>query len=154
MTRITILLAALVGLIATPALGASCDIQDLKCWGSGSKCNIKFLNDTGSKSGSGGGSGYDQSSRAATIKVQAQKDDGSKAGKNTLEILDQQSKTLNLDKKDDFAQIKVWPTSTTEKGRAGFVLKCDDVRNILTAGATCKVFMTKVRQVKDGQKYF
>ncbi len=141
--------ASTLGAGARPALAASasaCEITDLACWGAGTKCNIKFKNNTGDASG--GGISH-QKSLAATIRVLAIKTDGTRAGSNTLTILDKASGTLNLDKKADFSDVEVYVSSGQFPGR--MKIPCGEVRQILTADKACKIFV--VEHNHDGQLF-
>jgi hypothetical protein len=139
----TVLIVSAVFAATTPVLAQSaCDITDLSCWGSGKKCNIKFLNQTGKGSGAGG-SQYNQVSWAATIKVLAVKPNGTRAGSNSLSILAGQSKTINLDKKKGFDRIKVY-TTTAKKGT--MMIPCADIRATLTADNNCRIFADLVEE--------
>ncbi len=126
----------------------ACDITDLPCWGDNTKCNIKFKNNTGESSGSGGPN-YNQTSWVATIKVLAVKPDGNRAGSNSLTILAGQSKTINLDKKHGFDRIKVF---TTTAGKGNLYIPCNDIRAILAADKQCKIFA--VSRVIENTYYY
>jgi hypothetical protein len=138
----SVLLAGLISLVVPVAVSAAavCDITDLPCWGKGSKCNIKFSNNTGKASGSGGGTGYRQYSAAATTKVKAVKENGNRAGKNSLEILAGATGTLNLDKKSNFNGINI--VATTIDGTPEVTLTCEQVRQVLAGSGKCKLFIT------------
>jgi hypothetical protein len=118
-----------------PALAASsCDITDLSCWGPGKKCNIKFRNKTGLAGGSAAGE-HNQISRAATLRVSARKSNGNKAGSNVISITAGDNKTLNLDKKKDFVEIRLRSDSAQ-----AVTMSCDDIRATLKGSGKCDVF--------------
>jgi hypothetical protein len=125
----------LTGLISSAA-SAQCDLTGLECWGPHKKCNIKFKNETGMGSGSGGGTGHDQVSSVATIKVSARKGDNTRAGSNTLQIAAGANKTMNLDKKQGFDKIRI---ENVLGGRSP-KLTCDDIKKTLNGSGICKVF--------------
>ncbi|MBI1181682.1 MAG: hypothetical protein GC201_14115 [Alphaproteobacteria bacterium] len=137
--------ACLLG-AATLAAGpaeAACKIKDLSCWGKDSKCNIKFINNTGKEGGSSKGTEYDQETSATTIRVKTRDEDGKAVGNRTLDIPAGQSMTDNLDKKDGFQDIQVIPTSWPINAKDyAFVLSCDQIRTILSEGKNCKVFVS------------
>ncbi len=142
--KLTIPTVLLMTLMSS-AVYAQCDITDLSCWGSGKKCNIKFRNETGEASGSGGGSYLNQKSQVATIKVSARKADGTRAGSNTLKILAGDAKTMNLDKKKDFVRIKVQNTTNFSGATQVVNLDCQGVRQVLQGNGVCKVFWGCIR---------
>jgi hypothetical protein len=115
----------------------ACNISDLNCSKKGSTCNIKFHNNTGKSSGSGGPD-YKQSSWAATIKIEAVKYDGGRAGSNTIELMAGQSHTDNLDKKKNFNKLKIWSTSTSRSGEMH--IPCDEIHDVLVHKKDCKIF--------------
>lgn len=124
---------------ATPTAGADCDITDTKCHLNKGKCNIKFRNVTGKKSGSGGGTKLTQQSLAQQIRVKAIKDNDKAAG-NILNIEAASSKTMNIDKKyiKGFAKIRISaPTFDTVNG---VTMSCADVKAVLNGNGTCKIF--------------
>ncbi len=140
-----ILLTLLLGCSRTASAG-SCNIKGLDCWGSGSKCNIQFKNNTGESSGSGG-SLYNQKSFAVTIKVHGILN-GSKTG-NKLEILAGDAKHKNLDnlvKKEGFDSIEIEQTSASsllDYQRNKVKRKCVDIKKTLNGNGTCKVLSEK-----------
>jgi hypothetical protein len=130
----TALVASAVVAGTAPALAAStCDITDLSCWGPGKKCNIKLRNKTGLAGGSGAGE-HNQISRAATLRVSARKPDGEKAGSNVITITAGDNKTLNLDKKTDFSEIRITAFDT-----AKVTMGCADIRGTLKGSGRCDV---------------
>ncbi len=150
--RILLTPFTLVALLATaPAVAVgACDISDLPCWGDDTKCNIKIINNTGKSSGSGG-THFNQTSWAVTIKAKALMPNGTRAGSNTLEILAGQSKTLNLDKKDGFDRLEIF----TSTGKGGNVtIQCDDIREILENDKNCKVLVDRSEKHGDTYYYF
>lgn len=130
-------LALTTGLMA-PAASASCDISATKCAVNGGKCNIKFRNQTAASSGSGGGTGLNQTSAAQTVKVKAIKDNGNKAG-NALTINAGASNTMNIEKKanKNFAKIRI--TSPSMATVDGVTMSCADVQAVLDGNGTCKI---------------
>ncbi len=129
----------LTAMMATTAFAEPCDLTGLDCWGPHKKCNIKFKNLTGLDHGAGGGTGYEQVTYAATIKISARKADGSRAGKNSLSILAGADNTLNLDKKENFADIRI--ERKTGYGFKTARLRCNDVKSTLNGDGLCKVFV-------------
>ncbi len=134
---------AIVGFLLTAwmapvAFAGKCDLTDLDCWGPDQKCNIKFKNETGMGSGSGGRTGYEQISSAATIKLSARKEDGTRAGRNTLQILAGADKTMNLDKKNDFNSIRIDRLGSQAQ------LFCQDIKTTLKGNGVCKVFVGQI----------
>lgn len=83
---------------------------------------------------------YNQTSLASTIKVRAVKQDGTRAGSNTLEILAGQTGTLNLNKKKDFQEIEVWVSSATNQGK--ITMACDTIREVLRNDKNRKVYVS------------
>jgi len=150
MTKLAIPAFLLMALMASTASAAHphtdsapptvCDLTQLDCWGPNKKCNIKFRNETGEGSGSGGGTGLKQISEASVIKVSARKADGTKAGKNTLSIAAGSNKHLNLDKKEDFLTIKL-RRMTKYTGSTRTNLTCKEIKNTLNGSGICKVFV-------------
>ncbi len=140
--------AALIALLSSFGAQAQCDITDLPCWGPDKKCNIKFRNETGEASGSGG-SGYNQASYVKTAVVSARKRDGSLAGSNKLEILAGANKTMNLDKKKGFSEIniRVKPKAMNIDETVG--MTCGHIRETLQGSGTCKIFMVKYSVYPD-----
>ena len=122
-----------------PMASAECDISQTKCALNDGKCNIKFRNQTGISSGSGGGTKLDQTSSAQIIRVKAAKENGKPAG-NVLTIEAGTSKSLNLDKKakKDFARIRI--SSPTLASVEGVTITCAQVQTILDGSGTCKIF--------------
>lgn len=147
MTKLAIPAFLLMALMASTASAGHdaptvCDLTALDCWGPDNKCNIKFKNETGEASGSGGGTGFEQVSEVSTIKVSARKADNTRAGSNTLKILAGDSKHMNLDKKEDFLKIRV----TRETKFAGYTratLSCAEVKTTLNGSGICKAFVGK-----------
>jgi len=125
------------------AAADACDISTLACKDKGNKCNIRFRNLTGEGSGSGGGTKFNQASAAETIYITAIQDDGSKAGSNRISIDDLQDKTMNLDKKTDFAYIRI--QARTKAGAFGgdndIKMGCGDIKATLEGNGVCKVFI-------------
>jgi hypothetical protein len=124
---------------AAPVASATCDISQTKCAVNGGKCNIKFRNQTGISSGSGGGTDLKQTSSAQTVKVKAVKDNGNNAG-NSLTINAGASNTMNMDNKakKNFAKIRI--TSPAMARVDGVTMSCTDVRAVLNGNGTCKIF--------------
>jgi len=123
-----------------PAPPTVCDLTQLDCWGPNKKCNIKFRNETGEGSGSGGGTELNQKSEASVIKVSARKEDDTRAGSNTLEISAGSSKHMNLDKKKNFLYIKL-QRLTKFSGSTRVKLTCNDVKTTLNGNGICKAFV-------------
>jgi len=123
------------GLSTMPA--SACDITSLSCWADG-KCNIQFKNHTGEANGDGSGTSISQVSAAQTIKVKAEKSDGSKAG-NKLTIAVNASNTMNMENKykKKFSTIQV---SSTNSITDGFSMTCNTVKKILNGNGSCKIF--------------
>ncbi|MCP4937056.1 MAG: hypothetical protein GY927_23320, partial [bacterium] len=123
------------------------------CWGADKKCNIKFRNHTGRASGSGG-SEYNQLSRVKTVKIWAEKADGTKAGSNTLSIAADASNTMNLDKKQGFDKIKIKATPN-DSGDMVVTMSCNDIKSTLKGTGNCKVFMhgKKFTNSDDSKEY-
>ena len=139
-TLVTAFLGAVALLLGGPAL-AACKINDLPCYSS--KCNIKFLNNTGKSEGSGGGTDHRQVSYATTIRLRPDLKDGSRAGKNTIEILAGGNKTMNLSKKKDFQEIRIWSPILTNFSKGTFFIECSEIRQILKNDDKCKIYVTK-----------
>lgn len=142
---------AVVMLGAGPAL-AACHISDLPCAAAGKKCNITFVNNTGKSSGSGGGTEYSQVSYATTLKLRAEKKDGTRAGGNTIKILAQAKKTMNMDKKKDFDHIKIWSSIATNTSKGAFRLDCNHIRSILQHNNRCRLYVSKTKQTVGTRK--
>ncbi len=141
MTKLAIPAFLLMALMASTASAATvCDLTQLDCWGPNKKCNIKFRNETGEGSGSGGGTGLNQISEASVIKVSARKEDDTRAGSNTLEISAGSSKHMNLDKKKNFLYIKL-QRMTKYTGYTRAKLTCNEVKNTLNGSGICKAFV-------------
>ena len=140
MTKLAIPAFLLMALMASTASAAVCDLTQLDCWGPGKKCNIKFRNETGEGSGSGGGTGLKQISEASVIKVSARKADNTRAGSNTLKISAGDSKHMNLDKKKDFLKIRV-TRETKFAGSTRATLSCAEVKTTLNGNGICKAFV-------------
>lgn len=152
MTKLAIPAFLLMALMASTASAAHphtdsapptvCDLTQLDCWGPNKKCNIKFRNETGEGSGSGGGTGLKQISEVSTIKVSARKEDNTRAGSNTLSILGGDNGHLNLDKKKNFLKIRVI-RETKFAGYTRINLSCANVKNTLNGNGICKAFVGK-----------
>lgn len=150
MTKLAIPAFLLMALMASTASAAHphtdsapatvCDLTQLDCWGPNKKCNIKFRNETGEGSGSGGGTGLKQVSEVSTIKVSARKADNTRAGSNTLKISAGDSKHMNLDKKKDFLKIRV-TRETKFAGSTRATLSCAEVKTTLNGNGICKAFV-------------
>lgn len=125
--------------VITPVAFASCDISDTKCAVNGGKCNIKFINKTGSGSGLSRGADIKQMSLTQTIKVKALKESGNKAG-NTLTIYAGDSKTMNIDKKANKSFDKIRIASPNMETVKSNTMSCADVKAVLNGNGTCKVF--------------
>ncbi len=131
-------------LLCSGSAVAVCNITDLPCWGDDTKCNIKFRNLSGLAEGSGGGTPWNQTTLAATIRVTANlpnsKNGDDKQVGNGLQILAGQSKTINLDKHQGFDHIqgRIMDGSSW----TGFVMKCAAVREVLKGKGNCKMFRT------------
>ena len=138
-TLISGLVLSVSGLLVAPVASATCDISQTKCAVNGGKCNIKFRNQTGISSGSGGGTYLKQTGSAQTVKVKAVKDNGNNAG-NSLTINAGASNTMNLDKKakKNFTKIRI--TSPAMARVAGVTMSCADVQAVLDGSGTCKIF--------------
>ena len=136
--RVTI---AAVFLFAAQATFAACDLTDLPCWGSNSKCNIKFRNKTGEGSGAGGGTPWNQMSWAGKIRVVAKDSKDNRIG-NTLTIDAGASKTINLDKKSGFAHIDVTMVMVGGGTDSRILMSCKPIRAVLQRDDSCKVFYT------------
>jgi hypothetical protein len=141
----------LVGAGPVIADDSACDITDLPCWGPDHKCNIKMINNTGKASGSGG-SHFNQASWAVTVRVEAQKPGGNRAGSNTLEILAGQSKTINMDKKKGFDHIKI-SSATTGKKKGIADISCDQIRDILKNNKNCKILVDEEKSAGNIDYY-
>jgi len=137
---LVVLVALVVGVGITPAAWgeAACDISDLPCANSSSKCHIKFRNRTGvqEKTGCYGNS----VAQATELRISAVDGNGKDLG-NTLSIQAGATNTLNLEKKkkEGFSWIKVKPKGN--KGVDRIDLSCEQVRSLLVEDAGCKVFV-------------
>lgn len=130
---------SLFSIAAAPVASATCDISQTKCAKEGSKCNIKFRNQTGVSSGSGGGTKLKQTSSAQTVKVKAVKDNGNSAG-NSLTINAGANNTMNIDKKakNNFTKIRITSPAMTRVD--GVTMSCTDVQAVLNGTGKCKIF--------------
>jgi len=154
MRHIAYTFACLLGLgLAASSAKAACNIKDLDCWGTGSKCNIKFINNTGKESGSGGGTPYDQYGSVTRIRVKTRDADGNRVGARTLVIEADESRTDNLDKKQNFEDIEIIPMSWPMEAKDySVVLTCDEIREVLKADKNCKIFVSDTKINADGTK--
>ncbi|MEL6377444.1 MAG: hypothetical protein AAFQ04_09630 [Pseudomonadota bacterium] len=143
---------ALTTALMAPTASAACDISETKCVVNGGKCNINFRNVTDQESGSGGGTGLNQSSSVQGIKVKALKENGNTAG-NTLTIEAGANKTMNIDKKakKNFAKIRI--TSPNMVTVEGVTMSCQDVQAVLNGTGTCKIFNGHTPYGDDRVKY-
>ena len=126
--------------VITPSAVAACDISETKCALNGGKCNIKFRNQSGEGSGSGGPTELWQKSAAQGIKVKALKENGKTAG-NVLSIDAGASKTMNIDKKANKSFAKIRITAPTMDDVEAITMRCDQVQAVLNGNGTCKVFV-------------
>jgi len=153
--RILCVAAAVTALLCSSATAAFalplCNITDLPCLTPGKKCNIKFRNQTGEASGSGGNV-YNQVSRARTIHIWVRDTNGRKLG-SRMNITAGGKKTMDvgLRESDGIGDIviKVDPVKDLSDEDFRLNLGCTEIRYVLSGKGNCKVFVYK----KHGKYY-
>ncbi len=147
--RILCVAAAVTALLSSSATAAislpQCDITNLPCLTPGKKCNIKFRNQTGEASGSGGNV-YNQVSRARTIHIRVRgTDDGQLGSQMNITAGGKKTMDVGLRESDGIGNITIRVGKIAELSDEAMVItmSCAEIKYVLKGKGNCKVFVFK-----------